>query len=130
MTVDASAVALAAITAAVDPDVIQLNGRETVGSAGAIGRRTWKVLHIPAGEPEEAARAAGEIVSRGHAYLAGGVERLLLDTAGGPHPGGTGTRAAEHLAASVARELPITLAGGLDPANVGGAVFFINDAFH
>ena len=41
--------------------------------------------------------------------------RLLLDTAGGPHPGGTGhARVDRPLAAAVARELPVTLAGGLD----------------
>ncbi|HEY8819691.1 MAG TPA: tryptophan synthase subunit beta, partial [Candidatus Limnocylindrales bacterium] len=47
---------------------------------------------------------------------------LFLDTAGGPHPGGTGIRAAERLAAAVARELPITLAGGLNAAVVAGAL--------
>jgi len=122
VTADASPAQLAAITAALDPDVVQLNGAESLERAGSIGRRTWKVLHLPAGEPADRSMVAGEIVSRGHAYLAGGVERLLLDTAGGPHPGGTGTRAAEHLAAAVARELPVILAGGLDPANVAGAV--------
>ena len=45
-----------------------------------------------------------------------------LDTAGGPHPGGTGQRSAVALAAAIARELPITLAGGLSPANVAGAL--------
>ena len=47
---------------------------------------------------------------------------LLLDTAGGPHPGGTGQRADESIARLVARELPITLAGGLTAANVAGAL--------
>ena len=61
-------------------------------------------------------------MSRGRAYLAAGVDRLLLDTAGGPHPGGTGTRAAERLAAAIARELPVTLAGGLNAANVASAL--------
>src|SRR3990170_3197595 len=57
------------------------------------------------------------------AWLATGrVERLLLDTAGGPHPGGTGRRASEVLAAAVAREVPVTLAGGLSPANVADAL--------
>ena len=122
VTVDASPAHLAAIDAAFDPDVVQLSGNEALETARAIGRRTWKVLHLPAGEPAHPSRVAGEIVSRGHAYLAGGVERLLLDTAGGPYPGGTGTRAAERLAAAVARELPVILAGGLDPANVSGAL--------
>ena len=40
-----------------------------------------------------------------------------------PHPGGTGHRGrAPALAAAVARELPVILAGGLTPANVGSAV--------
>jgi tryptophan synthase beta subunit len=47
---------------------------------------------------------------------------VLLDTAGGIHPGGTGVRAAVELAAAVARELPVVLAGGLDPASVAAAV--------
>ena len=122
VTVDASSAELAAIRAAFDPDVIQLNGREPAGAARATGHRTWKALHLPAGEPTDSHKVVGEVVSRGRAYLEAGVERLLLDTAGGPHPGGTGTRAAERLAAAVARELPVILAGGLDPANVADAV--------
>ena len=46
----------------------------------------------------------------------------MLDTSGGPFPGGTGRRAAEALAAAIAREVPVTLAGGLDPANVAQAL--------
>src|SRR4029077_1553259 len=38
------------------------------------------------------------------------------------HPGGTGTRTSERVAAAVARELPILLAGGLAPVNVAGAL--------
>ena len=86
------------------------------------GRRTWKVLHLPAEEPGNPSAVAADLVSRGRAFLDAGVERLFLDTAGGPHPGGTGTRAAERLAAAIARDVPVTLAGGLDPANVAGAL--------
>jgi tryptophan synthase beta subunit len=121
VTADAKTAELDAFKLAFDPDVIQLNGAESLEHAQSIGRRTWKVLHLPAGEPADVSRVAGGIVSRGRTYLAGGVERLLLDTAGGPHPGGTGIRAAERLAAAVARELPVILAGGLDPANVAAA---------
>ena len=46
----------------------------------------------------------------------------MLDTAGGPHPGGTGQRADSTAAAAIARELPITLAGGLNAANVAAAL--------
>ena len=122
ITADASPRLLAAVLASFDPDIVQLNGNEPIERAGTIGRRTWKVLHLPAAEPEDLSTAAADLVSRGRAYLAGGVEDLLLDTAGGPHPGGTGTRAAERLAAAIAREVPVTLAGGLDPANVAAAL--------
>ncbi len=89
VTADASRDLLAAIDAAIDPDVVQLSGTESVRDAAKIARRTWKVLHLPA-EPTDQRPGVADLVARGHAYLAGGVERLLLDTAGGPHPGGTG----------------------------------------
>src|SRR5206468_3769819 len=92
VSADAEADQMAAIVAAIDPDVVQLSGAESVAVARSVGRRTWKVLHLPAAGPVNPTSVAGEIVSRGRAYLAGGVDRLLLDTAGGPHPGGTGVR--------------------------------------
>ncbi len=122
VTADAGPDLLAGIVAALDPDVIQLNGSESVQAAQRTGRRAWKVIHLPAADSPDPTTATTDIVSRGRAYLAGGVERLLLDTAGGPHPGGTGVRASEQLVAAVARELPVILAGGLNPANVAGAV--------
>ncbi len=122
VTADATPELLAGVMAAFDPDVVQLSGNEPVQLARTIERRTWKVLHLPTTEPANLMTATADLVSRGRAYLAGGVDRVLLDTAGGPHPGGTGTRAAERLAAAIAREIPVTLAGGLDPANVAGAL--------
>ena len=122
ITVDASPAELAALVAALDPDAVQLNGSEPVARVADVGRETWKVLHLPAEEPSDPARVVGDVVSRGRAFLAAGATRILLDTAGGPYPGGTGTRAAERLAALVAREIPVTLAGGLDPTNVADAL--------
>ena len=125
VTADAAPELIRAISVAIDPDVVQLSGTETLDASRSVGRPTWKVLHLPAHEPNDVAAAlptTAEVVSRGHAYLAGGVERLLLDTAGGPHPGGTGVRAAQWMATAVARELPVILAGGLNPANVADAV--------
>jgi tryptophan synthase beta subunit len=122
VTADAAPDLLTRIVAELDPDVVQLSGSESIETARAIPRRTWKVLHLPAAEPKDAAGAAADLVSRVSAYLAGGVDRLLLDTAGGPHPGGTGTRASERLAAAVAREVPVILGGGLTPVNVAGAL--------
>src|SRR6476659_3215027 len=94
----------------------------SIPTSRAVVRRTWKVLHLPSDEPASPSGVADGLVSRGRAYLAAGVERLFLDTAGGPHPGGTGTRAAERLAAAIARDVPVTLAGGLDAGNVAGAL--------
>ncbi len=54
-----------------------------------------------------------------------GAERILLDTAGGRYPGGTGVRVEAGIAAAVARQVPVTLAGGLDPANVAEALLAI-----
>ena len=122
VTADTDVDRLRAIVGAIDPDVVQLNADVTPAFAASLGRPTWKALHLPATEPTDVAGAAAAIVERGRAFLAAGVDRLLLDTAGGPHPGGTGTRSAPALAAAVARELPVVLAGGLSPANVGPAL--------
>jgi tryptophan synthase beta chain len=109
------------------------------------GRETWKVLHLPqalaaaptastAPEADLATRAddirsttpaderAAEVVARANRHLAAGAARVMLDTAGGQHPGGTGRRADVAIAAAVARRLPIILAGGLDPSNVAEAL--------
>jgi tryptophan synthase beta chain len=122
ITADAGPALVAAILAAVDPDVVQMSGDEPLEAVAAVGRRGWKVLHIPAAEPARLASVAGELESRARAYLTAGVERIFLDTAGGRHPGGTGTRGAEALAAAIARQVPVTLAGGLTPGNVAAAL--------
>ena len=122
ITADADPAALAEAIAAIDPDAVQLSGNEPPESVAGLGRPAWKVLHLPATAPRDLAVAAFAVVERGRTYLAAGAQRLLLDTAGGPHPGGTGVRAATELVAAVARELPIVLAGGLDSATVAGAL--------
>ena len=64
ITADASPELLAAALRAFDPDVVQLSGNEPIETVRAIGRRTWKVLHVPAD-------GAGETgVGRGGARLA------------------------------------------------------------
>src|SRR5664280_2316868 len=78
---------------------------------------------LTAGEPAVNAPAVLALaIELGKSYLAAGAERLILDTAGGPFPGGTGQQIARQMAAAVAREIPVILAGGLDPSNVGDAV--------
>jgi tryptophan synthase beta subunit len=125
ITADAGETRLAEIVACLDPDAVQLSGSEAPELVARLARPAWKVLHLPAEEPADLVSAVADIVAAGRSYLGAGVERLFVDTAGGPHPGGTGTRGAPRLAAAVARELPVVLAGGLDPAEVGSAVLAI-----
>jgi tryptophan synthase beta subunit len=122
ITADAAEDRLREIVARLDPDTVQLSGDEPPASIASVGRPAWKVLHLPAAEPADLAAAAAPIVALAHDYLAAGAERLLVDTAGGPHPGGTGTRAAPALVVAVARVVPVLLAGGLSPASVGAAI--------
>jgi tryptophan synthase beta subunit len=115
VTVDRTPEDLAGIVEALDPDAIQRSGHEPPDDIARIDRPVWQALHIsPADDP-----AALVLVAR--AYLDAGAERILLDTAGG-HPGGTGRRAAVDVAAAVAREVPVVLAGGLSPSNVAEAL--------
>ena len=117
VTADLPSGDLAAITAAVDPDAIQFSGSEPPRMLAKAARPAWKALHVP-----PVVDGTMDYLATAHDLLAGGVERLLLDTADGLHPGGTGTRADVGVAASIAREVPVTLAGGLNPANVGQAL--------
>ncbi|MEW5992595.1 MAG: hypothetical protein AB1736_14795 [Chloroflexota bacterium] len=127
ITVDLSADELDRIGAALDADAIQLNGSEAPAVIAAVERPAWKVLHLPPSTGGTYGRAAteavvGEVVPAARAFLTAGAQRVLLDTAGGPHPGGTGIRADAGLIAAVAREVEVTLAGGLHPGNVGPAL--------
>ena len=121
VTVDRSADDLRQIGAMLDADAIQLSGDEPPALIHALDRPAWKVLHLPP-QVGDVAAAARPLVERARLYLAAGATRILLDTSGGPHPGGTGVRADADLVAAVAREVPVLLGGGLDPANVTGAL--------
>ena len=110
---------LANVIAAVDPDAVQLSGDEPPAAIAGIGRPAWKALRVDVRD------TADTVIGSARAYLAAGAERILLDAAGGPHPGGTGLRVDMTLAAAVAREVPVLLAGGLGPASVGAAVLAV-----
>ncbi len=116
ITVDRSAAELEAIGDALDADAIQLSGDEPVELIRQIGRRAWKAIRVSPSDD------AAPVIERARGYLAAGAGRILLDAAGGPHPGGTGRMIASDLAAAVAREIPVMLAGGLAPATVGDAL--------
>lgn len=124
ITVDRTLDELRAIGAALDADAIQLNGSEPPALAASLDRPAWKVLHLPSqsAAASEIETQAAATIAMARAHLAAGATRILLDTAGGPYPGGTGTRASIALAAAVAREVPVVLAGGLDPSSVAEAL--------
>jgi phosphoribosylanthranilate isomerase len=91
-------------------DLVQLHGAETPEDCRRAWPRAWKALHLRAGGAPTAAPYP--------------VEAFLVDTPGGPMPGGTGiagdwTRAAEFVQYS---PLPVVLAGGLAAGNVARAV--------
>jgi tryptophan synthase beta chain len=144
VTADAAPAEIRAAIEAIDADAVQLSGDEPVEAIAFVGRPVWKVLHLPsvalsaaAGEPAagtaagaaagpaDAGSVAAKAIEAGGAYLAAGTERLILDAAGGPFAGGTGRLIDRGVAAAVARELPVILAGGLEPSNVAEAVLAV-----
>ncbi len=119
VTADLPADRLEAVVAAVDPDAVQLNGGESPETVAGAGRPAWKALRVAPGDE------ADTVIAAARRYLDAGAAGILLDAAGGPHAGGTGLRVDTGLAAAVARELPVMLAGGLQPGNVGEAVLAV-----
>jgi tryptophan synthase beta chain len=128
ITAGADEVLLAALAAVVNVDAIQYAGGEPATRIAASPQAAWAVVHLPAQAAADAADNAALVaaaVARARALLDAGARRIVLDTAGGPHPGGTGTRADTSLAAAVAREVPVILAGGLNPSAVAGAILAV-----
>jgi tryptophan synthase beta subunit len=116
ITVDRTAAELEAIGDALDADAVQLSGDEPPELIRRVGRKVWKAIRVlPSDDSASVIERAGE-------YLAAGADRILLDAAGGPHPGGTGRMIPIELARAVAREVPVVLAGGLTPATVAEAL--------
>ena len=109
--VDATRGDVEAAAAAVQFDVIQLHGQETAEEAHALARTlgipVWKALPAHAGMA-----------------ITGWPAAVLLDTPS-PDRGGTGRTFDWSIASAVCRatpEVPVILAGGLDPDNVAAAV--------
>lgn len=94
-------------------DLVQLSGREPWDQALEIRRPVLKAVHV-AGDATPA-----ELIEQCEVGTAAGV---LLDTAVRGANGGTGRAFDWSIAAGVGACLPIVLAGGLTPANVGEAI--------
>jgi tryptophan synthase beta subunit len=119
VTADLAPDRLREVIGAVDPDSVQLNGDEPPSALAGIGRPTWKALRLRRDDDPE------RVIREARTFLEAGAVGILLDAAGGPHPGGTGIRVDTALARAVAREVPVTLAGGLNPAVVGEALLAV-----
>jgi tryptophan synthase beta subunit len=116
ITVDRTAAELEAIGDALDADAVQLSGDEPPELIRRVGRKVWKAIRVSPSDD------SASVIERAGGYLAAGADRILLDAAGGPHPGGTGRMIPIELARAVVREVPVVLAGGLTPATVADAL--------
>ena len=118
LTVDMDDTGIAAIVDAVEPDWLQLHGRETPERVAAIGRqfdrRTIKALHVSEAADLKAADAYVEAA-----------DRLLLDAKppkGAVLPGGNGAAFDWTILRGFNPGIPYLLSGGLDAGNVAEAI--------
>jgi len=97
-------------------DLAQLHGHESAEMVREFAPRVYKTL-----QPTDAAHAQLLIISYRSA-LNGNMPAFIIDGKPQKLPGGNGTRADWDIAAEIAREFPILLAGGLHAENVAEAV--------
>ncbi len=94
----------------------QLHGDESVELVRALSPRVYKALR-----PRDVESAHAQIETYRDA-VQGNTPAFLLDAFDEKQFGGTGIRADWELAANLAREFPLLLAGGLTPENVADAI--------
>ena len=118
VAVDPTDAEIARIVAALAPDLLQLHGRETPERTAEIGRRfgapTMKAIRVSTAADIAGARA-----------WEGAADALLFDARPPPGavlPGGNGRAFDWTLLAGFESGLPWFLSGGLDAANVAGAI--------
>ncbi len=94
-------------------DLVQLSGDESWEDCLLVARQVIQVVHVsPLDSPSDPMR----YVEPGFAIA------LMLDSAHGPYRGGSGRTFDWEVARIVSAELPMLLAGGLTPENVGEAI--------
>lgn len=118
LTVDADDATLADIVEALQPDILQLHGHETVARLSEIkrkfGRDVMKALAVE--------RAADLTILPDYAVAA---DRILFDARppkGATRPGGLGAVFDWHLLAKLELKIPYLVSGGLNAGNVAEAV--------
>jgi phosphoribosylanthranilate isomerase len=114
--VNASLSEIRAILDDCDLDLAQLHGDEPVELVTGLGERAFKAIR------PQSLEAAHESLAHYGCDRRRRAPALLLDAARPGQYGGTGQVADWSLAASLAADYPILLAGGLHEQNVGGAV--------
>lgn len=102
-----------AIADEVGLDIVQLSGSESWEDCLRVTRPVLQVIHI---SPLDAPADVLSLVQPGFAHA------LMLDSAHGPDRGGTGVTFDWTVARETAARIPLVLAGGLDPENVGDAI--------
>lgn len=118
LTVDADDVTLANIVEALQPDILQLHGKETVARLHDIkqkfGLQVMKVMAVEA--PADLASLPG---------YAAVSDRILFDARapkGATRPGGLGAVFDWHVLENLDLKIPFMVSGGLNAANVAEAV--------
>lgn len=117
LMVDPSDEEIAGAVAAVEPDLLQLHGRETPERVGEV-RRRWGIRLIKA-----VPVAAPADVAAAHGY-AGAADLILFDArapAASTRPGGNGAPFEWRALAGIGKA-PFVLSGGLTPDNVAEAI--------
>lgn len=104
-----------AIAEAAGVDLVQLSGDETWDDCLLVSKPVIQVAHVsPLDSPADALEEGH--IEPGFALV------LMLDSAHGPYRGGSGQPFNWEVAERLAEAVPLMLAGGLTPANVGDAI--------
>ncbi|PWH19700.1 MAG: N-(5'-phosphoribosyl)anthranilate isomerase [Anaerolineae bacterium] len=97
-----------------DLDLAQLSGDESLEVQQSLGERAFKAVRL--------AKQAVATIGEGQIYRRKSPPALLLDADIPGQYGGTGKTVDWQVAASMAEQMPLLLAGGLTPENVAEAI--------
>lgn len=100
-------------------DLVQLSGDEDFQYCFAIEKPIIKVIHVASGQTVD---EIANLVEEGFTTLQGRDVLYLLDTKADGEYGGTGRSFSREVATGVAERMPVIVAGGLDPKNIGDMV--------
>ncbi|MBN2238288.1 MAG: phosphoribosylanthranilate isomerase [Dehalococcoidales bacterium] len=117
--VNAPAVEVNRIAVECDLDLVQLSGDEDWDYCKQIEKPVIQVIHI---SNDQTVDDVTRIIEEGYQQTMGRDVMYLLDTKVENAYGGTGKAFNRQIAAGVARKMPVFIAGGLDPDNVGEVI--------